>query len=579
MAVATYMRFIRKWVWLILLAAFVTGGITFILNSGAAPSYQASVMLSIGSFRNDANPDTAEIAIAQNLVATYLAILETRDVLENSLSAVGYEGFPPEALQGVTRAVPLEGTSLFRITVTHPDPIMAADLANALADNLIAQAPGLSQSEQDRLDNARTELARLQTMRGQLDSQQQELEASLAREVDPDAISLLQQQNAQIMSGQRETSQLINSYTTLIDSLENRRNRLEIVEPARVPTNARTVSALSTAMLGALVGAVIAFGAVIALEYLDDVVRSTEIAVQTLGLPVLGAIARIGKRTDKYNDRLVYNYPSMSPIAEGYRTLRTNLLFSSESSNKGVYIITSPSPEEGKSMTTANLAITMALAGLQVLLVDADLRRPKLHEIFELENNVGLTTLLFADPGSASVVLNGGSDEVQIPENLQQCLQNTSVPRLRVITSGFIPSNPTEILGSALMQRWIDTFLTSSNIDVVLIDTPPCLMVADSSVLAATAKGEVLLVLDASKTRRGAAEKAKERFEQLGLQVKGVILNRLNPRDETYEYTYAYGYYYTPTSKPNQRGKNTATRREQRPTSDVSQTAQSSSED
>lgn len=561
MDMAVYLRFVRKWAWLVVLAAFIAGGVTFILNTGTAPIYQSSVLMSIGSYIQAANPDPNAINTATSLVPTYLEMLKTRPVLEGSLQAVGLQAYAPEALLTAMRAEQIENTSLIRITIFYPEPVMAADLANAVAAQLIAQAPGLNASEQERLNNAHQELDRLNSMQDQLDAEQRQVGADLSAALDETTKRDLQSQYNNLMAQLRDTSSTINSYQVLIDTLERRNNRAEVIEEARVPTSPRTVNIFNATLFGAFIGAALALVAVIGLEYLDDVVRSSEIAVQTLGLPVMGAIMRIGKRTDKYNDRLVYNYPSMSPIAEGYRTLRTNLLFSTSSSSKGVYIVTSPSPEEGKSMTTANLAITMALAGLQVLLIDADLRRPKLHEIFELENNVGLTTLLFADPGSTAV-MDGETDESKLPANLRQCLQNTSVPRLRVITSGFIPSNPTEILGSALMQRWVDAFRASSNIDVVLIDTPPCLMVADSSVLAATAKGDVLLVLDASKSRRGAALKAKERFEQLGLEIKGVIINRLNPRDETYEYTYSYGYYYTPTSKGGSRGKGSSGRRE-----------------
>ncbi|MBL8134722.1 MAG: polysaccharide biosynthesis tyrosine autokinase [Anaerolineae bacterium] len=559
MDVTYYLRFARKWAWLIVIAAFISGGMTFILNTGTPPTYQASVVMSIGSYLNQANPTASEVVLAQQLVATYIEVLELNDVLEATLEQVGLQGFPPSVLRSIVRASQIPETSLFRITVVNTDPQLAADIANALAEQLILTAPGLNATEQQRLESQRSERAQLEIMKRQFEDQQAELEQQIATTTDNDELVRLQARNNDLLREIRETSTVINSYDQSIDQLEQRANRLEILESATVPTNSSGVDLISASLAGGLIGAIIALSAVIALEYLDDVVRSSEIAVQSLGLPVMGAIMRIGKRTDTYNDRLVYNYPSMSPIAEGYRTLRTNLLFSGGNSGKGVYIITSPSPEEGKSMTTANLAITMALAGLQVLLVDADLRRPKMHEIFELENNVGLTTLLFADP---SVNTLDGDSEDKMPTNLRQCLQNTSVPRLRVITSGFIPSNPTEILGSALMQRWIEAFRAAPNIDVVLIDSPPCLMVADATVLAATAKGDVLLVLDASKTRRGAAQKAKERFEQLGLEVKGIILNRLNPRDETYEYTYSYGYYYTPTSKTAPRGKSGSGRRE-----------------
>jgi len=156
---------------------------------------------------------------------------------------------------------------------------------------------------------------------------------------------------------------------------------------------------------------------------------------------------------------------------------------------------------------------------------------------------VGLTSLLFSDPSKEVSQENGLP---QMPNNLKHCVQESGIPKLRVITSGFIPSNPTEILGSVLMQRWIDTFRESSSIDIVLIDTPPCLVVADSSVLAATARADVVMVLDCGRTHRSAAAKAKEQFLQVGGSIKGVVVNRVNPDDEGYGY--GYYYYYQPTT-------------------------------
>jgi len=127
-------------------------------------------------------------------------------------------------------------------------------------------------------------------------------------------------------------------------------------------------------------------------------------------------------------------------------------------------------------------------------------------------------------------------------DSLKQCLQTTSIPKLMVITSGFIPKNPTEVLGSVSMRRWIEAFQASDKIDIILIDTPPSLVVADSSVLATTVKADVIFVVEANGTRRAAAIRIKEQFEHLGCNIKGVVLNGINPRDEAY---YGYGYYYT----------------------------------
>jgi capsular exopolysaccharide synthesis family protein len=287
----------------------------------------------------------------------------------------------------------------------------------------------------------------------------------------------------------------------------------------------------------------LAFGGVLLLEYLNDTIKTPEEVTRLLSVPVLGTIFRFGKSGDPYPKRLItYLHPN-SPISENYRTLRTNLLYSSQNGAKQAYIVTSPAPEEGKSITAANLAVVMASAGLRVLLVDADLRRPRAHEIFDLKNELGLTTLLFADP-TRSERDDDARTEAEFTARLRQCIQNTSVPRLRVITSGFTPSNPAEILGSALMKRWFDLFHASTNIDVVIFDTPPVLVVADSAVLAATIDVPVLLVVQAGRTRRAAALRTKAQLDTLGARLAGVSLNQMNPIEQGYGYGYGGGYYY-----------------------------------
>jgi capsular exopolysaccharide synthesis family protein len=260
-----------------------------------------------------------------------------------------------------------------------------------------------------------------------------------------------------------------------------------------------------------------------------------------LGLPTLAAISRFGKSRDGYNQRLItYRDPS-SQISEQYRTLRTNLLFSTNGSNsKTAFVVTSAGPSEGKTVSTANLAVTMAMAGWRVLLIDADLRRPRMHELFGLDNNVGLSTLLSVNPGDVF----GPADERRLMvHNLDECIQDTEIPGLQVITSGHIPLNPTEVLGSASMQRWFQEFRNRDDIDIVLFDTPPALVVADSPVLASAIEAPVILVLESKGTRRGAATTVKEQMEQLNVKVAGLVLNSVNPRDRV-GYGYGYGYYY-----------------------------------
>jgi capsular exopolysaccharide synthesis family protein len=540
-----YIRLVRKWLWLIAVAAFVAGGAAYVTNAQRPDLYTAQATLIIGQYLDDPNPTAGVINTASYLVQTY-ARLATSFELLTRVSENLNANLTADQLRGLVRTRSDDGTNLLYISVTYTDPFLAADIANGVAQQLRLQSPSnLTPDVQAQITFAREQLAALETQLITSRSQLAQLDAQLSVAVttgDQGEVTRLSEQRNTLLAQINQATSSAAQFNNTLAQLQPRVNTVEIFESARIPGSAQQTSSLNAALVGALAGAALAFGIALLVEYLDDTIRTTEQAAQTLGVPVLGAIARFGKRSDKYHERLITQEKSMSTVAEGYRSLRTNLLFTSKNGGKPVFVFTSANPEEGKSLTSANLAITMALAGLQVVLIDADLRRPKMHEVFQLENQVGLTTLLFADPLHYSA--NG--EDSALPVNLRQCLQSTMIPRLRVITSGFIPSNPSEILGSALMERWIDTLRSSTNIDVVIIDTPPCLLFADSAVLAATAKAEVVLVVDAGHTRRDAAVQAKEEFAKLGLDIKGVIVNRINPRDERgkYNYNYSYNYYY-----------------------------------
>jgi non-specific protein-tyrosine kinase len=203
-----------------------------------------------------------------------------------------------------------------------------------------------------------------------------------------------------------------------------------------------------------------------------------------------------------------------SPAAEAYRTLRTNLLFSSLDNPLHTLLVTSSGPDEGKSTTIANLAVIMAQAEQRVILVDCDLRRPGLHAIFGLSNEQGLT----------SVILN--QDEAALP------LQETSITGLHLLASGPLPPRPADLLGSRRMEALIERLQAEA--DIVLFDTPPVTAVTDAAVLATRVDG-VLLVLQSGKTRRDRAREARRMLEKVKANIVGAVLN--NARQEAgYEY-------------------------------------------
>jgi len=541
MELVAYIRLFRKWFWLLFLGAFLAGGAAFLIRSRQPDSYTASVTIQVGSSLDTPNPQLGELNTGAQLAQTYAVLSRSRSVLEQAVEAREFP-FSSDTLADSLSAQVIEGTSLLRLTVTYTDPVLAAEMANEVAQQLILNSPSnLTPEQQAQIDLANEEIAQLTAELQQAREELTDLDRQIALAQGANTIADLRTQRNTVADRIVSISGNIAQYSDTIAGLQRRTNSLTVVEEARIPTSPTGNNLISTTLLGAIVGGALAAGIALLIEYLDDTVRTADEATQMLGLPTLAVIQRFGKPRDPYSQRLITYHDPGSPVSEQYRTLRTNLLFSSNGSwAKGAYVITSAGPSEGKSVTAANLAVTMAMAGLRVLLVDADLRRPRMHEVFSLSNNVGLSTLLSADPNEiTSEVSRGG-----MPQNLLECLQDTEIPGLRVITSGFVPLNPTEVLGSVAMQHWFEIFHSSKNVDIVLFDTPPSLVVADSAVLAAAIKTPIVLVIEAGGTRRGAAVRVKEQMDQIGVEVKGVVLNAVSGREQGYDYGGGYYYYY-----------------------------------
>ncbi|MEH6883235.1 CpsD/CapB family tyrosine-protein kinase [Priestia megaterium] len=214
---------------------------------------------------------------------------------------------------------------------------------------------------------------------------------------------------------------------------------------------------------------------------------------------------------------LAHNSPK-DPVAEQYRTIRTNIQFSNVDQDIKTIVVTSSGAEEGKSTTTSNLATVYAQQGLKVLLIDADLRKPTGHYTFRLENHIGLTNVLTRQ------------------STLAQAVQESEIPHLSVLTSGPIPPNPSELLASAQMAELLKEM--KKQFDMIIFDTPPILAVADAQILANQVDGTILVV-SSGKTEKDAALKSKELLSNAQGKLLGVVLN--NRKVEEGNYYYYYG--------------------------------------
>lgn len=312
--------------------------------------------------------------------------------------------------------------------------------------------------------------------------------------------------------------------TEITQSLPDISNNVRIIEEAREPrrpTPVRPRRRLNV-MLGAMLGLMGGIGLAFALEYLDTTIKSAADLERTVPAPFLGIIPSFATDEESVPDELfAHRYPKSS-ITESVRSIRTNVTFSSVGKEFKRLLVTSAGPQEGKSTAVINLGIIFAQGGRRVLIVDSDLRRPRLHRAFNVSRKRGLTNVIM---GEATV------DEVII---------QTEVPGVDLIPCGPIPPNPSELLGTVRMQEI--SHLLADKYDLVLFDSPPVVAVTDAVVMSKIVDG-VVLIAKAGKTTREIVAKATRQLSDVGAQILGSVLNDFNIRSAGYRYYYYYYHY------------------------------------
>lgn len=526
MELRQYASIIWKWMWLIVLSTVVAATFSWLAVKDQPATYQTSTTLMIGQAIEQANPSYNDFYTGDRLAQTYSELITREPILRATARALGFEE-QWRVLQGQVAVALVAGTNLMEIRVTDTDPQRAKLIADELANQLMATVQAARPQDSNR---AFVE-AQAATLPPKIEAAQQEIqkleaelsEAFSARQIQ-DIQSRISTLEGQINNWQATFAQ----YQLLLG--DTGVNVLTVIEQAQIPTEPIGPQWLIQVLLAAAIGAMLAVGAAFLIEFLDDTVKSPDEVAQTMGLTTLGAITRISG--DTLSEKLITVRHPKSPISEAYRTMRTNLQFTSLDHPIRSMVITSPNPVEGKSITMANLGVVMAQAGKSVVLVDSDLRRPTLHKIFQVSNKTGLTNVLL-------------DDQLELDGHLQE----TGIENLRLLTSGPLPPNPSELLGSQRMAQFIE--LLTSKADMVIFDTPPAIPVTDAAVLATQTDG-VLLVADAGKTRRNAARRAVEVMQQVGANVLGAALNRLSP-SRSGGYYYYYYYYYAEDSNGRRR--------------------------
>jgi polysaccharide biosynthesis transport protein len=295
---------------------------------------------------------------------------------------------------------------------------------------------------------------------------------------------------------------------------ELKTSNIRVVDAAEVPASPILPQRQHDLILAAIAGSVLALGLVFLFEYLDNRIKSPQELRQHLGLAFLGMVPAI----DSSGPTLLHN--AVPPaFAEAIRSVRTNVLFSSADEGVRTIVVTSAGPGEGKSLFSSNLSVSLAQAGQRVLHIDADMRRPRVHEIFEVSQEPGLSNLLVGDCKPSEAV------------------RMTQVQNLCILPAGMIPPNPAELLGSKRCTEYFATL--SEHFDWVIIDSPPVMAVSDASILANAATG-VVFVVGADQTTRQTAKAAVNQLHSVNAHLIGAVLNRADVERNPYYYSTYY---------------------------------------
>lgn len=500
MELTTYIAILWRRKWIIAISIIAATIVATIATLLATPTYVASTTVRVVTFGSGpADPSKPDINYSQLLMSTYAKILTSGSVRGDIKGQLNLEAFP----QLTAELVP--NTELMRINAEATNPQSAQDIANLAAEILIARSrelySGGGQTAQEILKE------QIDQIKAELDEARIEYDQLLADSPD-DSVS--------ISAASQSISLKEKTYTTLLEQYEVvrvnealRTNAVSVVESAFKPNAPSKPRHELNIALGAMVGLIGGIGLAFVFDNLDTTLHSTR---QIEGVTKLPAIGRIPGTKEPL--KIVQMDAAYQPELESFRRLRTNLFASDSECPQHVLMVTSAERGEGKSTIASNLAISIAQSGRRVVLVDCDMRLSKMHELFEQPNKRGLTD-----------VLTGNTE-------LENTLQDTSFSRLQLMTSGSVPPNPTELLGSPQMKALLKDL--TEQFDVVLLDTPALLSVTDAAVLVPLVD-KVILVVTRSRSRKDAIHAVRQQLRYVNARAVDVVVNRAED-GRTYRY-------------------------------------------
>jgi succinoglycan biosynthesis transport protein ExoP len=499
-----YLGLVKRWWWLLVVSAVIPMAVSYYFVSQQADLYQAKATITVGAslFQNP-DPDPWQMNLSNTLASAYAELVRQGPVTEAVIERLGLQRSPEQLAAQIGTGI-RSGAQLLEIYVTDTNPEAAALIANALADELIRRSPASGGRDPEQQEFVRSQLEGLQVKIEGIGEEVDKLTASLSELTSAVEVQAVQDRIAAL-------EQVKSTYhTTYADLLGSYRvespNALSLFDPAVVPQWPIPSKAKFIVAVAGAAGLALAVGAVFLMEYLDTSLRWEAGGVQSvLELPVLGVVPKVSK------GKAALSSNPLSPVAESVRAMRANIFLVRPDRPFRTLLLTSPGASEGKGFVLAHLALVLASAGNRVVAVDADMRKPSLHEIFDCPNITGLADIL-------SNVKGDDEDSMPVP------LQETDFDNVYLLSAGRPPKDPAALLTSPHLPALLDS-LTDRG-DVILIDSPPVLGPPDAAVLATLVEGTIL-VASAGFTKRELIQQARDRLlAQQGVNLLGLTVNR-----------------------------------------------------
>lgn len=514
-SIMQYAQILWHWAWLLALAALIAGVAAYFITNRQPRIYQSDTLVMVNGASGSQYDSTSSIYLGMQLASTYSRTMTTKPILDAVSVKLEYL-----VSSGAITVQQVDSTQLIQITVTDTNPQRAADIANTLvavfADQVMADQ---TSRYTDLKTNLETELANTDAQIAGINTKLAAIATdSTGAVLNPNDVATRAQLETSLSQYEQARSYLVSDYQQLRLSEVQSTSTIVQKDPAVANPSPIQPQPLRSAFLAAVVGLMLAAGIIFLIIFLEDTIRDPEEITRKWGVPILGVIASY----ESTPTTIITASQPRAPVSESFRSLRTNLQFAGVANPIQTILVTSPSPEDGKTSVVANLANVISQSNRRVVVIEADLRKPRIHKVFQLANRTGLTDYF-----------------LQSQDHMSGAIKKTAIKGLSVITSGSLPPNPSELLGSERMLEVIK--LLGTHFNTIILDSPPLLAVTDALVLAPRVDG-VILVIDPRKTKRGAVLHSMEQLKQVNAKLLGVVLN--NVKISRAHYYYNRDYYY-----------------------------------